>query len=73
MTTSPAYASFDEDVHGAIRVGLKADWVLWDRYIMRVRVNEILQAKVRATVLDGEIEYGEMYLCGQWAIGCRGY
>ncbi|VDC03172.1 unnamed protein product [Peniophora sp. CBMAI 1063] len=73
MTTSAAYASFAEDVHGAIRVGLKADWVMWDRDIMQVPVEEILQAKVRATVVDGEIEYGEMYLCGMWAIGCRGY
>jgi len=60
MTLDPAYASFAEHTLGSLTPGKKADFVILDKNIMTVPVDEILSAKVRATVIDGEVMYGTL-------------
>lgn len=60
MTLDAAYASFAEKDIGSIEPSKKADFVILDKNIMRVPFHEILEAKVKATVIDGQIAYGEI-------------
>jgi hypothetical protein len=60
MTLDAAYASFSEHELGSLVPGKKADFVVLDRDIMKVPEDEILQAKVLATVVDGEAVYGKL-------------
>ncbi|KAI0033488.1 amidohydrolase family-domain-containing protein [Vararia minispora EC-137] len=60
MTSSPAYASFAENSYGTLRPGMKADFVVLDRNIMEVPVAEILETRVLATVIDGQIAFGSL-------------
>lgn len=60
MTLDAAYASFAEHELGSLVPGKKADFVVFDRDIMKVPVDEILQTKVIATVVDGEVAYGKL-------------
>lgn len=55
-----AYAAFAEDKLGSLSIGKKADFVVLDRDIMTVPVSDILEAKVKATVIDGEVVYGSL-------------
>lgn len=59
MTLDAAYASFAENERGSLTPGKKADFVVLDRDIMKVPVDEILRTKVLATVVDGQIMYGK--------------
>ncbi|KAL0570468.1 hypothetical protein V5O48_011495 [Marasmius crinis-equi] len=58
MTLDAAYASFTENTHGSLEAGKKAEFVVLDRDIMTVPFREILETKVRATVVDGKVVYG---------------
>lgn len=58
MTLDAAYAAFQEDFLGSLMAGKRADYVVLDTNIMTVPFNEILQAKVVATVIDGRPAYG---------------
>ncbi|KAG1744674.1 amidohydrolase family-domain-containing protein [Suillus paluster] len=60
MTLDAAYASFSEDILGSLSIGKKADFIVLDRDIMTVPMEEILGARVTATVIDGEVEYGNL-------------
>jgi predicted amidohydrolase YtcJ len=60
MTLDTAYASFSEDILGSLSIGKKADFVVLDRDIMTVPMEHILGAKVTATVIDGEVQYGNL-------------
>jgi predicted amidohydrolase YtcJ len=60
MTRDAAYASFAEDTHGQLAPGFAADFVVLDRDIMQVPLEEILGAKVLATVVDGQVAYGSL-------------
>jgi len=57
FTLWPAYAAFEEHVLGSIEAGKFADFTIFDRDIMTVPVEEILQAKVRYTIVGGKIMY----------------
>lgn len=57
FTASAAYAEFAEDERGSIEVGKRADLVVLDRDLLRIDPREILETKVRYTVVDGEIVY----------------
>lgn len=61
MTLDAAYASFSEDTLGSLSIGKKADFVVLDRDIMTVPMEQILGAKVTSTVIDGETVYGNLY------------
>ncbi|KAJ3711845.1 amidohydrolase family-domain-containing protein [Lentinula guzmanii] len=60
MTLDAAYASFTEHEIGSLTPGKKADFVVLDRNIMRVPMEEILGTKVVVTVVDGKVAYGAM-------------
>ena len=57
MTIWPAYAGFQEKVMGSITPGKYADFVILDRDIMSVPVNEILSARVMSTWIGGKPVY----------------
>jgi len=61
MTLDAAYASFAEHELGSLLPGKKADFVILDRDIMTIPFDEILRAKVSATVVDGKVAYGALY------------
>ncbi|KAI0324882.1 hypothetical protein GY45DRAFT_1357026 [Cubamyces sp. BRFM 1775] len=60
MTLDAAYASFSEDVLGSLAPGKRADFVILDRNIMddSQPFSEILETKVKATVIDGKVAFG---------------
>ncbi|KAL0068932.1 hypothetical protein AAF712_003925 [Marasmius tenuissimus] len=60
MTLDAAYASFTEKDYGSLKPGKKAEFVILDKDIMTVPFEDILQTKVRATVIDGKVAYGEI-------------
>lgn len=60
MTLDAAYASFAEHDLGSLTPGKKADFVVFDKDIMTVPYDKILEAKVLATVIDGEVAYGTL-------------
>jgi predicted amidohydrolase YtcJ len=60
MTRDAAYAAFAEDTRGCLAPGYAADFVVLDRDIMRVPLEEILGTKVLATVVEGEVAYGSL-------------
>ena len=57
MTSWAAYANFEEDFKGSIEIGKVADLVILSKDIMTVKESEIPQAKVVATLMDGEVVY----------------
>jgi cytosine/adenosine deaminase-related metal-dependent hydrolase len=60
MTLDPAYASFVDREIGSLEVGKKADFAVLDRDIMQIPVNEVLDTKVKATVVDGRVLFGAL-------------
>ncbi|KAL1408147.1 hypothetical protein Q8F55_004950 [Vanrija albida] len=58
FTVDPAYASFSNNT-GSLTPGMRFDGVLWDDDLMTVDVGELLDVKVKATIMDGRIVYGE--------------
>jgi len=60
MTLDAAYASFAENDIGSLSPGKKADFVVLDKDIMTLPVDEILKTKVVATVVDGTVVYGNL-------------
>ena len=60
MTLDAAYASFAENELGSLSPGKKADFVIFDKDIMTIPTQQILEAKVKVTVIDGEAVYGAL-------------
>jgi len=58
-TLDAAYAAFEEREKGSIEAGKIADVVVLSRDIMTAPPKEILDTKVRLTILGGKIVYGE--------------
>ncbi|RDX44094.1 hypothetical protein OH76DRAFT_1409460 [Lentinus brumalis] len=60
MTLDAAYAAFAEDTLGSLAPGKRADFVVLDHDIMdeTAPFDEILEAKVKATFVDGKVAYG---------------
>lgn len=56
-TWNAAYLEGTEDSKGSIEVGKFADFVLLDRDIMTLPHEEILEAKVLKTIINGEVVY----------------
>ncbi len=56
-TLDNAYAAFEENSKGSIKVGKLADIILLDKNLMTCSEKEILDAKVTMTVVGGEIKY----------------
>jgi predicted amidohydrolase YtcJ len=56
-TYEAAFASFEEDVKGTLKVGMLADFVLLDRVLTDIPPAEIRDAKVLRTVVGGRVVY----------------
>jgi predicted amidohydrolase YtcJ len=56
-TLDGAFAEFEEDFKGSIEVGKAADFTVFDKNIMEIPENDILQTKVTMTVVGGKIVY----------------
>lgn len=59
-TSTPAYASYEEDRKGTIAVGKVADLVLLSRDILRLGAAEIRATTVEATLLGGRRVHGAL-------------
>ncbi|WP_337173396.1 amidohydrolase family protein [Paludisphaera sp.] len=57
FTAEPAFAAFAEDRQGVLKPGLRADVTVFDRDLFSVPPAEILESKVRCTVVDGEVVF----------------
>ena len=55
FTSAPAYAAFQEDELGTIEPGKWADFTVFDRDLMTVPAEEILEAEAVMTVVQGKI------------------
>jgi predicted amidohydrolase YtcJ len=53
-TLDGAYAEFEENFKGSIQVGKAADFTVFDKNIMEIPEDEILQTKVQMTVVGGK-------------------
>jgi predicted amidohydrolase YtcJ len=60
MTVDAAYASFSDDIVGSLSVGKRADFVVLSKDIMTVPSEQILDVTVAATIIDGEVVYGNL-------------
>jgi len=60
LTLDPAYASFTESTLGSLTPGKRADYVVISKDIMSIPAPEILNARVLATALDGQLAYGKL-------------
>ncbi|CDQ40354.1 MULTISPECIES: amidohydrolase [Virgibacillus] len=56
-TINGAYASFEEDIKGSIEPGKLADLVLFDRSLLDCEMDDLLNAQVEWTMIDGELVY----------------
>lgn len=56
-TLAGAYAEFAEDIKGSIKVGKVADFTVFDKNIMEVPENDILNTKIMMTVVGGKIVF----------------
>jgi predicted amidohydrolase YtcJ len=58
-TMGGAYAAFEEKAKGSLEPGKLADFVMLSRDIMKIPAREILDTKVKMTVVGGEVVYSE--------------
>jgi len=56
-TINNAYAAFEEEIRGSIEAGKLADITIFDRNLIEIPEEEILQAEVIYTVVDGKIVF----------------
>lgn len=56
-TWNAAFGAFQEDALGSIEVGKLADFTVFDKDIMTIPENEILETQVSMTIVGGEIVY----------------
>ena len=57
FTIWPAFAAFQEDANGTIEVGKLADLTIFSKDIMKVPEEEILEAQVIMTIVNGKIVF----------------
>jgi len=56
-TINNAYAAFEDDIRGSLEVGKLADVTVFDRNLLAIPEDEILQAEVTHTIIDGKIVF----------------
>jgi predicted amidohydrolase YtcJ len=59
-TMGSAYACCYDDITGSISVGKRADFVVLSENIFKSKPNDIINAQAVATVVDGQVEAGEL-------------
>ena len=60
-TTGSAYATFEEEVKGRIKPGFYADLVMLDKDIFSIPPEEIKNARVLMTMVEGQIVYNKTF------------
>lgn len=60
-TLAAAYGAFEEEQKGSLEVGKWADFTVLDQDIMKVPDSEILNTKVKMTVVGGEVIYSSLH------------
>ena len=58
-TVEAAYASFEENSKGRLKVGMLADFTLLDRDLIAIPAEDIRNAQVLATVVGGRVVYSD--------------
>jgi len=56
-TINNAYATFEHDIRGSLEQGKLADITIFDRNLLTIPEDEILQAEVTHTIIDGTIVF----------------
>jgi predicted amidohydrolase YtcJ len=56
-TINNAYATFEDDIRGSLEKGKLADITIFDRNLLTIPEDEILQAEVIHTIIDGKIVF----------------
>jgi predicted amidohydrolase YtcJ len=56
-TINNAYAAFEDDIRGSLEEGKLADITTFDRNLLTIPEDEILQAEVTHTIIDGKIVF----------------
>ncbi|MBU4202957.1 MAG: amidohydrolase [Acidobacteria bacterium] len=56
-TINAAYASFEENLKGSLKVGKLADITILDKDIMTIDIDDIPTTKVLTTIVGGKVEY----------------
>ena len=56
-TINNAYAAFEEEIRGSIKVGKLADIAVCDKNLMKIDPEEILDMNVLMTIVDGKIVF----------------
>ena len=59
MTIWAAYANFEEKEKGSIEKGKFADFVILDKDIMKINIDEVPNVKVVSTFVNGEKVYSK--------------
>ena len=59
-TINNAYAAFDADKRGSIKVGKLADLTVCDRNLLKIDPRDVLKMNVTMTIVDGKIVYGDL-------------
>jgi len=59
FTVDAAYASFS-NITGSLTPGKRFDAVIWDDDLMTVDADEMLDVRVKATIVDGELAWGSI-------------
>ncbi len=59
FTIWAAYGAWQEDILGSIEVGKMADMTILDKDLLTIEHKEILETKVVATIVGGELKYME--------------
>ncbi len=58
-SAGPAYAMATERTSGSLRVGMRCDATVVDRDLARCSEDELLEARVRATITDGVVRFAD--------------
>jgi predicted amidohydrolase YtcJ len=56
-TINNAYAAFEHDIRGSIKVGKLADITVVDRNLLEIDPSEILDMEIEMTIVDGKVVY----------------
>jgi predicted amidohydrolase YtcJ len=58
-TLDAAFGAFEENEKGSVEVGKFADFTVFDKDIMTIEESEILNTKVKMTIVNGKVVYGK--------------
>ena len=56
-TLNAAYGAFEEDIKGTIDIGKYADFTIFSQNIITVPDDQLLNTKIKYTIINGQIEY----------------